>query len=542
MNEHFLCLQLTGSSHVSSLQLTLRMVSVQFPLCLEDMCLINIFFRLDEYPIEILALLPRAIRQRLYRGLSPADRLHYSSTSLFDDVDHEHIYDEQFLDEIIFSTSKSQCYMFQFTVEKLLSCLEDDVSKTTVHTYQRREACMEHIAKCYSSLPFTVVNNNPELVPNRFLQYIDKLSLKSSTSLEQLLLYCNYKTVPETINISISDFIDSVLWQEFEKIFKKEEDDICESIEEVKVDPVMPLMRTLTSTVKTIEIYASYDPRLSRLTLASYVLLYNIFTSQQPCLSHITICGRYGVSSILAGIAKLFSHCNNHINFNFNSKFQLVLATPPLYFLKELSVELFDVYFYDASSICESTRAIIASQLHSLETVTVHGLGFTYSYSRERNKTAPEYHALLCTLTDLLKQPQFQSMCIGRSPLCDVYQLIEAFLCTEATQHQYLQIAGVIYEEEHQRVTNDTATGSDDEMVPSKKFCPSTLHPLPAQPLAANNRRLKSLDICCSSPLLHSWLASIPNLQLCELKTFTPEYFPNNMCFVSRSERYYGAL
>ena len=521
------------------------MVSVQVPFCLEDMCLINIFFRLDEYPIEILALLPRAIRQRLYRGLSPADRLHYNSTSLFDDVDRGYIYDGHYLDKIIFSTSKSPCDMFQFTVYKLLSCLEDDGD-----TYQRRKACMEHIAKCYSSLPFTVVNNNPELVPNRFLQYIDKLSLKSSTSLEQLLLYCNYKTAPETKNISISDFIDSVLWQEFEKIFK-EEDNLCESIEEVKVDPVMPLMRTLMSTVKTIEIYEGYNPRFndadSRLILASYVLLYNIIANEQPCLSHIKICGKYGVSLILAGIAKLFSHCNNHINFNFNSKF-LVLATPPLYVLKELSVELFDVYFKHASSICESTRAIIASQLHSLERVTVHGLGFTYSYSRERNETAPEYHALLCTLTDLLKQPQFQSMSIGRSPLCDVYQLIEAFLCTEATRHQYLEIAGVIYEEEHRRdkdETNDTATGSDDEMVPCKKFCPSIpqpLHPLPTQPLAANNRRLKSLDICCSSPLLHSWLASIPNLQLCELKTFTPEYFPNNLCFVSRSERYYDAL
>ena len=185
--------------------------------------------------------------------------------------------------------------------------------------------------------------------------------------------------------------------------------------------------------------------------------------------------------------------------------------------------------------------------------------GLPIDDSMERNKTAPEYHALLCTLTDLLKQPQFQSMCIGRSPLCDVYQLIEAFLCTEATHHQYLEIAGVIYEEEHERKTNtdsddtsddemvsdDTATDSDDEIVPSKKFCPSIpqpSHPLPAQPLAANNRSLKSLDICCSSPLLHSWLANIPNLQLCELKTFTPDYFPNDMCFVSRSERYYRAL
>ena len=172
--------------------------------------------------------------------------------------------------------------------------------------------------------------------------------------------------------------------------------------------------------------------------------------------------------------------------------------------------------------MCESTRAIVASQLHSLETVSIYELEFTRDRSVARKHIPPEYHGLLCTLTDLLKQPQFQSMRIGRSPLCDVYQLIEAFLCTEATHDQYLEIAGVIYEEEHQRKNNETDTNSDDESVSCKRLFPpksQPLHPLPAQSLAANNRRFKSLDICCSSPLLHSWLASIPNLQLCELKT-----------------------
>ena len=384
-------------------------------------------------------------------------------------------------------------------------------------------------------------------MPKRFLQYIsvDTFSLKSCTSLEQLLSYCNFKTAPDKVTVRISNFIDSVLWKEFEKILT-EGDNLCESIKE---NPVLPLMRTIMSTVKTIAIIGLVtNERLadmeSRLTLASYVLLYNIITSQQPCLSYIGIHGDFGISLILDGITKIFSHCNNHMNYCLNSNCHLVLATPPLDLLKELSVGPLSLKFKEASSVCESTRAIIASQLHSLERVTIHGLGFTYSDSGERNETAPEYHALLCTLTDLLKQPQFQSMFIGRSPLCDVYQLIEAFLCTEATHHQYLKIAGVIYGEEYRRGTNDTATGSDDEMVSCKKFCPTIpqpLHPLPAQPLAANNRSLKSLNIYHSSPLLHSWLASIPNLQLCELKTNTPEYFPNNMCFVSRCKYYLGS-
>ena len=158
------------------------MVSVQFPLCLEDVCMINILFKLDEYPIEILALLPRAIRQRLYRGLSPADHLHYYSTSLFDDVDRKYDDDwEWYLVEIIL-TSRIQFRMTDFMAGKVLSCLIVDSE-----LYQRRKECIEHITKCYSGALLVIDNcHYPVLVPNRFLQYIsvDDLSLKSTTSLE----------------------------------------------------------------------------------------------------------------------------------------------------------------------------------------------------------------------------------------------------------------------------------------------------------------------------------------------------------------------
>ena len=55
----------------------------------------------------------------------------------------------------------------------------------------------------------------------------------------------------------------------------------------------------------------------------------------------------------------------------------------------------------------------------------------------------PEYRQLLSALTDLLKQPQLQSLSVGRAPLTEAYQMIEVFLCTETTHTLSLTIEGV---------------------------------------------------------------------------------------------------
>ena len=57
----------------------------------------------------------------------------------------------------------------------------------------------------------------------------------------------------------------------------------------LEVDPVLPLMRTVMSMVKTIEFEYYDDVESLTLSLVPYVLIYSI-TSQQPCLSHSKIC------------------------------------------------------------------------------------------------------------------------------------------------------------------------------------------------------------------------------------------------------------
>ena len=79
--------------------------------------------------------------------------------------------------------------------------------------------------------------------------------------------------------------------------------------------------------------------------------------------------------------------------------------------------------------------------------------------SAERNYMIPEYRQLLSALTHLLKQPQLQSLSVGRAPLTEAYQMIEVFLCTETTHTLSLAIEGI--EEESKWITVESI---DDDL------------------------------------------------------------------------------
>ena len=54
------------------------------------------------------------------------------------------------------------------------------------------------------------------------------------------------------------------------------------------------------------------------------------------------------------------------------------------------------------------------------------------------------------------------------------------------------------------------------------------LRHLPAKILPDSNGALKSLDIGCSCDGLHTWLFTIPNLQLKEMKISRPDLVPSS--------------
>ena len=72
---------------------------------------------------------------------------------------------------------------------------------------------------------------------------------------------------------------------------------------------------------------------------------------------------------------------------------------------------------------------------------------------------------------------------------------------------------------------------SDKDVKRHAATVPSSARPLPsppAHPLLVSNGVLKSLDIGSSCDGLHTWLFSIPNLQLKELKTSRPHLVPGS--------------
>ena len=180
----------------------------------------------------------------------------------------------------------------------------------------------------------------------------------------------------------------------------------------------------------------------------------------------------------------------------------------------------------------------------------------------------PEYRQLLSALTHLLKQPQLQSLSVGRAPLTEAYQMIEVFLCTETTHTLSLTIEGV--EEvskwvtvKHNESVDDDDLDSDDmnsedsyhvwkkvdqlsdddrdrdscleesdkDVKRHAATVPSSARPMPsrpAHPLIVSNGALKSLDVGCSCDRLHTWFFTIPNLQLKGLKTSRPDLVPSS--------------
>ena len=156
----------------------------------------------------------------------------------------------------------------------------------------------------------------------------------------------------------------------------------------------------------------------------------------------------------------------------------------------------------------------------------------------ERSYSIPEHRELLSTLTDLLKQPQLQSLSVGRAPLTEAYQLVEVFLCTETTHSLSLTIEGVEEEEgswidhdDDSTESNDCELSNNDEDNHLAAVPTPPLRLPPTQPLPDSNGALKSLDIGCSCTSLHTWLFSIPNLQLNELTTSRPDLVPSGVTF-----------
>ena len=464
-----------------------HLVSDLFPLSLQDMCMLRIMLRLEEFPVESLALLPREVRRKLFLGLSHADLLHLDVETLFGDLHPDP------------SMDPSNCRRGPAFARKALldAILGGDPShfvaldmQSVLDYFNHNESgsysefgVFEHICKCYRSLDPTLMVPlsfwPTTILPKRFLQFVNlehdldsqrcKLRVPSCSAWS-LLHYCNMQCAPNELKVDCYDFQNTLFWKHYEEahlknfqIIRQKSDSECSAL---KMDPVIPFVQEFLSSVEVLEIGTSNTPRdvddlEEAMHTVPYVLLYNIITSSQPCLKHLKIYGIPVVADlVLSTIAELISTTDEDA------------SSPNPYSLEGLSILPFEpdegyatdymIYLF-AESLASNIQSIVAFQMNMLQCVTIRGIGFCYdgledtflevqdfwedmiqTFDIERDVNVPAFVSLLSSsFTQLLKQSQFRTVSVGKSPLFSACTLIETFLTTPASHEQSLYVEGI---------------------------------------------------------------------------------------------------
>ena len=144
---------------------------ISCPLRLENICRINLLFRLEEYLVEQLRLLPITIRWDLSQGLSLVDIIHYEAAGLFHDFDTASIVESarRKLLDITFG-ARNELTNLGF-VPFILPALVPDQQFEKLSKFD----ILEHIKNSYLSLPFTVkhLQSSPLIFPNRFISIVN---------------------------------------------------------------------------------------------------------------------------------------------------------------------------------------------------------------------------------------------------------------------------------------------------------------------------------------------------------------------------------
>ena len=201
------------------------------PLSLQDMCMLCIMLRLEEFPTDSLALLPSAIRRRIFLGLAHADLLHVDTEVLFGDLnylgydpsreDHRQrgpaVAREELLN-VFFQGPNSTFFSLNF--EAALDCYQPVKSTHDDGEFD----LIEHICKCYLSLEPTMVPLSYKdvfVLPKRFLQFVslywkhDHRKLHVPLEMAQpLLTYCKMQCAPQNLKIDCFSFWNTMLLEE----------------------------------------------------------------------------------------------------------------------------------------------------------------------------------------------------------------------------------------------------------------------------------------------------------------------------------------
>ena len=498
----------TPSSYMDLLSSTCKWTLHQsgVPFFLKDICMLHVLFRVEEFPVESLAVLPRVIRRRLLNGLSHADVLHLG-TALFSDLnvldpfrkDYEQrghtVAHEKFL-EVILACGDLKNFLSLNLEPAVLDCFH--YYKPKFHLIYNKFSFFEHISKSLISLKSTLVPSSFEtgvILPQRFLPLlnISNYSGYISRTLQflphlawPLLRYCNMHCAPKELKIDCYTFQKTVFWKKYKKTYTKKLSLLHQKNCPVpNMDPVIPFIQEFLSGVEVLELGTHYTKRAlggmnEAMSKVPYVILYNIVTSSQPHLKHLKV---YGIPMLtvwlLEAIAELV--CDDDSKFD---SYMLPLASPKPepYRLEGLSIVTVQLRYNNqpfdyttgscAYHLASISQSVVELQMQTLRSVTIQDLGFCYSDEvlfsdtkgvcfSERNVNVHIYTTLLSWLNRFLKQPQFEVLSIDKSPFRAACELIVTFLTTPATHEQSFSIESK-EELENSPIVSDKEEADDD--------------------------------------------------------------------------------
>ena len=284
-------------------------------LSLQDTCLLNILLRVNQFPVEYLAVLPRAIRQRLFDHLPRADILHLGNTALFSDLNCDEVEDalietrERIVGVILQSSRLREIVSLRGSEYYTDSCCFP-------RDFESMFASLEPNLECYEN----------RVVPKHlFEMWIDHSSRLSNSSWP-LLHYCNVYCAPPKLTINCYDFKKMMYFEN-------------------SSDLAIPFLQEFLSNVEELELYSGF---IGSDFVVPYLLLYS---SNQPRLKHLKV---HGDSCLV-------------VAYNKQIRENLVSRIPKPYQLESIKIRL--------SVLNERARYIqclIEYQIGTLRSVTIN--------------------------------------------------------------------------------------------------------------------------------------------------------------------------
>ena len=474
------------------------------PLSLQDICMLHVLLRVDEFPAESLALLPRAIRRYLFFCLPFADVLHFSETALFSDIEE--------LDLEGCQNSSREDLVYTILHGKptgMICCCLQHYTQDWSNDLDFFEFICE--TESFKSLGASLIMDGQlsgVVVPKHLKQFLEIKNAVSSDNVNidsisllawSFLHYCNVHCAPYELKIDCDTFNHSVWCNKNDKQL------------------VVPFIQEFLSEVEVLDLGTSDS--VFGVTLMSvaapYVPLYNIVTSNEPRLRHLKLSGNLiAIEIFLLAIAEVI--CTTKCE-SCSDQHHAPLTIDPYPALESLTLNIQPNSCRETSSMKHCIPCIMRSivEMKTLRYVEVDDQTFTISHCYDR---------VLFSLTHLLKQPQFESLEVHRSSFPAECELIKTFLTTPTTHEQTL-FFGDIHKEKKKSPKMKKRKKRGIKGPPKKAMklaTPSTIS-YPSQPLPETNTQYKCLGLgmCCSD--IHFWLLNLPELKLKKL-TIATEY------------------